>query len=321
MPALHPDIQAALARQGAPRLTVVRAGGLGDTLLTLPALQLLRDAVPGARITLVGSVWAERLLPLLHPRPHLVRFDSPRLTAMFGPKPAPDETGPFSGAHLVVVYSSGAGDDAFLANVRACCPGLVVAHPVEPAAGLHAALHLARAVADMPNLSAVPLPELHVPDDLLAWAAGWLAERLPGAGRVVAVHPGSGGRAKCWPAERFAALIRALGVAVVLIEGPADGEPCRRVVDLLDADRPVARAAGLSVPQVAALLLQCAGYVGNDSGLTHLAAALGVRTAAVFGPTEPGVWRPLGPRVCLLHGDPWPTVAQVRSRLGSPACA
>ncbi len=69
---------------------------------------------------------------------------------------------------------------------------------------------------------------------------------------------------------------------------------------------------GLELAEAGAVLSECALYVGNDSGITHLAAGLGVPTVAVFGPTDPAVWRPLGPRVRVVRGRPWPTVEEVR---------
>jgi ADP-heptose:LPS heptosyltransferase len=71
---------------------------------------------------------------------------------------------------------------------------------------------------------------------------------------------------------------------------------------------------GVSVPHLAAVLAESRGYFGNDSGVSHLAAALGVPTVAVFGPTDPAVWAPLGPEVSVVapRGDaPWPTVDDV----------
>jgi ADP-heptose:LPS heptosyltransferase len=71
----------------------------------------------------------------------------------------------------------------------------------------------------------------------------------------------------------------------------------------------------MSVGQVAALLARCRLYVGNDSGLTHLAAAVGAETVAVFGPTDPAVWAPRGSRVRVVRGsgdgDRWPPVESV----------
>jgi hypothetical protein len=71
---------------------------------------------------------------------------------------------------------------------------------------------------------------------------------------------------------------------------------------------------GVPLSRLAALLVECSGYVGNDSGVSHLAAALGVPTAAVFGPTDPAVWAPVGPKVSVVGplGDAsWPTTCNV----------
>ncbi len=65
---------------------------------------------------------------------------------------------------------------------------------------------------------------------------------------------------------------------------------------------------GCSLPEVAAVLSQCRGYVGNDSGVTHLAAAVGVPTVALFGPTDPAVWGPRSRRVSIMRARP-PTTA------------
>jgi ADP-heptose:LPS heptosyltransferase len=57
-------------------------------------------------------------------------------------------------------------------------------------------------------------------------------------------------------------------------------------------------------------------YVGNDSGITHLAAAAGCPTVAIFGPTDPRVWAPRGPRVRVVQGQPWPETAVVMGAIG-----
>lgn len=122
--------------------------------------------------------------------------------------------------------------------------------------------------------------------------------------RVVAVHPGSGGRRKCWPAERFARVAEALGaegIGVALVQGPADGEIVADVLKALGGAPPPV-VSDLPVRDLAALLSLCATYLGNDSGVTHLAAAVGTPTVALFGPTDPAVWGPRGERVTILRG-------------------
>ncbi len=92
----------------------------------------------------------------------------------------------------------------------------------------------------------------------------------------VAIHPFSGSAAKNWPLERFHELAARLGMPVEFFSGP------EQIEDLYELG---CRIAGASL------------YVGNDSGITHLAAAVGTPVVALFGPTDPLVWAPRGARV------------------------
>ncbi len=132
------------------------------------------------------------------------------------------------------------------------------------------------------------------------------APELPGPGPWLAVAPGSGQPRKNWPLAHFYEVSRALGweygLKVVWLAGPGEEAllPYLEALaqaqgQLLLANRPLAR--------VARVLSRCRLYIGNDSGLTHLAAAVGKPDVlALFGPTDPRVWAPLGPRVQTLAG-------------------
>jgi heptosyltransferase-2 len=317
MTRLRPELEQALAGRPSPSLSVVRAGGLGDTILVLPALELLRRACPGLRLTLVGSAWAEVLLPLVPFPLRLVRFDSPALTPLFGPGGGADPTGALAGADAVIIYTA-RDDHALARNARRLCAGPVVEWPVHPDAECHAAAHFARAAfPDLAGPAELPAPELRVPAPLAAPAQrqldGWFG---PAAG-VLAVHAGSGGRHKCWPPEQFASLLDALGCPAILVEGPADAKACRQVLSLLPSGAPVHPVRCEPLDALAALLARCRAYVGNDSGMSHLAAALGTPAVAVFGPTDPAVWGPLGPRAACARGKggAWPSTEAVAGLL------
>jgi hypothetical protein len=104
-------------------------------------------------------------------------------------------------------------------------------------------------------------------------------------GDFAAIHPFSGSRTKCWPLERFRELARRLSqrMPVQWCAGPEDVLPCAaRFDDLYEL------ACWLAFARI---------YIGNDSGPTHLAAAAGTPVVALFGPTDPSVWAPRGPRV------------------------
>ncbi|HYF50197.1 MAG TPA: glycosyltransferase family 9 protein [Planctomycetota bacterium] len=126
---------------------------------------------------------------------------------------------------------------------------------------------------------------------------------VPDAG-MVAIHPGSGGRKKCWSVKSFAKLAVELscsrGLLPLVFFGPADDE----VRDAFEAAIPAGvewqPVVGRPLREVLALLTQCRAYVGNDSGVTHLAARA-CPTVAIFGPTDPSIWRPLGRSVQIVR--------------------
>ncbi|HEY6285347.1 MAG TPA: glycosyltransferase family 9 protein, partial [Ktedonobacteraceae bacterium] len=154
----------------------------------------------------------------------------------------------------------------------------------------------------------VGLPEVKAQFNLLSSLQTVITTSTDRTNRFFAIHPGSGAVQKCWPTSRFATVIRRLweqNHPVLLLAGPADTE---RVDDLLQQ---------LSLPpgpemfkmlthalllEVAQHLQECRCYLGNDSGITHLAAMLGVPTVAIFGPTDPAMWQPVGPFVKVLQG-------------------
>jgi heptosyltransferase-3 len=305
----------ALAGLDRPRVTVVRAGGLGDSLLVLPAIRLLRTRLPGAWVTWVGSHWAEALRPLLPFPLEVVRFDAAALAGLFAPSAERDPVGIFSEADAVVLYSA-TPDEDLARNAARLCRGPVILCPSMPPAGEHAAVHYARATEhDATCTPALPdPPDLAVPADLRLWGRSWLDGRL-GAGTVpVAIHPGSGGRRKCWPADRFADVAGRLGRPVLAVEGPADADAARAFLSRVPHGLPVAHADNMTLPQLCSLLACSALCIGNDSGVSHLAAALGLPTVSVFGPTDPACWAPRGPRAEAVTGPApgtWPEAAAV----------
>ncbi|MCG6922248.1 MAG: glycosyltransferase family 9 protein, partial [Acidobacteria bacterium] len=111
----------------------------------------------------------------------------------------------------------------------------------------------------------------------------------------LAIHPGSGSPAKNWPTDRFVALVHAHAGKRpwLLVVGPAD-EDAAAPLCVLPGCVPV---RDMPIRVLGALLGRAGLYVGNDSGVSHLAAAAGAPTLALFGPTDPAVWAPLGPGV------------------------
>ena len=128
------------------------------------------------------------------------------------------------------------------------------------------------------------------------------AALLPADRPVLALAPTANSRAKAWPADRYADLVRRLTAegaplaeaCVLVTGGPDEAEQARPVMDAVPPERRI-DAVGLDLPATAAAFARCRLYVGNDSGLTHLAAAAGTPTVALFGPTDAGEYGPTTP--------------------------
>lgn len=135
------------------------------------------------------------------------------------------------------------------------------------------------------------------------WERSFQATSGRGGPRVL-LHPGSGGKPKCWPIDRFEVLATALQDDVRQVAwmiGPVEVDwygqefVCRlaRTAPVTYEDDLLKAASAIATADV---------FVGNDAGIAHLAAALGVPTVAIYGPTSPDVWHPVGPIVRVLHG-------------------
>ena len=133
----------------------------------------------------------------------------------------------------------------------------------------------------------------------------------PVTSEEVLVHPGSGAVRKNWPPERFAAVIRGLVSPVRLIVGEADSLAAAAVEQCLG--RSLAHLEHPPLEELAATLAGCRAYLGNDSGVSHLAGLVGARTIVLFGPTPAVVWHPLGRRVRVMDFSAQP--AEVREAL------
>jgi len=117
-----------------------------------------------------------------------------------------------------------------------------------------------------------------------------------------ALHPGAGKRENCWPPERFAEVARRLrsdGYAVYLIEGPADGEAVEATQRAFGGGLPVLK--DVSIRTVAAALAATQLALVNDTGVMHVAGAVGVPTVAMFGPTPAATWKPPSSQLCALQ--------------------
>ncbi|WP_322480802.1 glycosyltransferase family 9 protein [Thermogemmatispora sp.] len=287
-------------------ILVIRPGAIGDTLLAFPLLSALQAASPLARLTLVGNAQVLPLARWLGVADQVEDYADLRWSALFAESgPGKDELcARLRLAERVICWltdSTGVVRRTLAeAGVR-----LATVAPGRPPMGepMHVTAYLAQTLGLPFDLATAENRCYRLPPAILEQEPR-LFDTAP-----LVVHPGSGSPTKCWPASRFAAVISwawEQGWPVLLLAGPADHEQLAAVVRALPSPGPNRIKVLIDLPllKVATQIQRARCYLGNDSGLSHLAGLLGVPTVTLFGPTDPAVWRPLGPAVVTVRAQP-----------------
>jgi len=134
----------------------------------------------------------------------------------------------------------------------------------------------------------------------LMWGESfWQKQRWGESSQILVLHPGSGGRGKRWASEGFRKVAQWWntnhdGKTLILL-GPAEEDECEEWRTIGEV------VTNLSLAQVAVLLSRATLYLGNDSGVSHLAGMVGARGIVLFGPTQPQQWRPLGGNLSVIQ--------------------
>ncbi len=168
-------------------------------------------------------------------------------------------------------------------------------------------------IAGAAGLDVVPRPVAWTSPADRAVAAGLLGE-----GRWIGLGPTANWAGKAWPAERFVGLAHALasalpGARVAIFGGPGEAERAAASATLAALPGALDLVGRLSLPEAAACLARCTVFVGNDSGLMHLAAASGAATLGLFGPTPAAEYAPAGRCTAFVEADGAPGMAPMES--------
>lgn len=285
-----------------PRILVIRGGAIGDFILTLPAIGLLRENFPEAQLEILGY---EHIIELARARFYADATRSIEYSAMAGffvpnSKLAPDLVEYFASFHQVVSYLF--DPDLFFENNlrRAGVKNFLPAY-AKIDDSQHAAQQLAQPLQGMALFLDSAAAELYPSAEDRARAKEFLGDSTA---PVIAIHPGSGGVRKNWPAENWAAIAKGLAqyapeARVLLIGGEADAVPLAIVQQALRGT-PVLLAQNLPLPHLAAVLERCRLFLGHDSGISHLAAAVDTSCVLLFGPTDPAIWAPANEKVTIV---------------------
>ncbi|MGD0075384.1 MAG: glycosyltransferase family 9 protein [Candidatus Binataceae bacterium] len=278
-----------------PRVLIVFPGALGDLICFLPAMRALARRHPEAAVELMARGELARFAAgrLGVERGHAI--DRPEVSLLFGEaEDAAARASRFFGGFARVYSFFGAENATFRRVMANACAGPVSFHPFRPIihdeSGGHVSSAYLRSLDEAERAEPSGARVTLGAEDLEA-ARQILARCRIEPGNFILLMPGSGSRTKNWPAEKFAELGRLLPPhrPAAIILGPAEAELSGF---FLEQRFPVLQ--NLELGEAAAVARMASSFVGNDSGMSHLAAAVGTPGVVLFGPTDPARWRPLG---------------------------
>jgi heptosyltransferase-3 len=323
----------------AAKALIIQPGAVGDVILTLPLLQFILAERAIDRVDMMGHL---QRIEYLQPRTQLseaISMESVALHRLFEKSDdfqwddCPDLIEFFRPYELIVTFLSDKEGHfeknlvAATTRTSACDVATLKLRPDPDCATHVSTFFIHQFIREMPDMelnarrSYLDWPKIEAAETCQEKGASLLKKHNVDLDRpLVLIHPGSGGKKKCWPIEYFVQLaeeIKERGQTPLFLLGPVEKEKTPELMALLAKDHPVISDSNLD--QLATLLTCAAAYIGNDSGITHLAAAI-CPTLAIFGPTDPVYWQPLGKQVTLCRSKSinsafWPEPDQVFSAL------
>ena len=280
------------------RILVIRGGAIGDFILTLPALAALRKQFPRSYLEVLGYPQVASLAKLAGCADEVRSIEARALAGFFARKGELDKTlsEHFSTFNLVISYLYDP-DEIFCDNVRRCSKAQFITGPHRPDEGqrIHATDVFLKPLERLAIFGADAVPRIFLPS-----TSGPLKTVK------VALHPGSGSEKKNWAEEHWEELLHSIAARtrwqVLLVGGEADESRLQRLSSIVPVER-LTIALRQPLTDLAARLAACHLFVGHDSGITHLAAAVGLRGLALWGDTNPEIWRPRCEHFELLRGE------------------
>jgi heptosyltransferase-2 len=295
------------------RILVVRGGAIGDFILTLPAIAALRRQFPAAHLEVLGYPHIAQLALAGGLVNRVQSIEAGALAGFFarGGELAETLADYFSKFDLILSYLYDP-DGVFQTNVSLCTDAqfIVGPHRADETARFHAAEAYLQPLERLAIFDADPIPRLA------------LAPRPPSL-NLLALHPGSGSERKNWPEAKWSELVRHLmdmtDFDLLLVGGEAEGGRLQRLAAAVPPTR-CEVAQSLPLADLAHRLAGCRAFIGHDSGISHLAAAVGLPGVVLWGDTVEEIWRPPSEKVVVLRhaaGLAWLPVEAVVEQLRS----
>ena len=281
-----------------PRVLVIRGAAIGDFIVTLPAMRLLKESIPGCRLDVLGDPGISALAKVAGIADDTWNLDHRSMAPLFAPGAAidPAVVERLTSYNVVVSYLFDP-DGIFRGNLERLGVKTFIECPHRVLDGLGPApAQLARPLEKLAMFLEDPAPRISIPN------ADGPVER-------VILHPGSGSLKKNWGLDNWREILERVADAfpkleLVVVTGEAEAE--RGVTQEIGAGWTALRFThwdqhSLEVLATARFPSKRACFLGHDSGISHLAAACGLPCFLLFGPTDPSVWAPTHPGVEVFH--------------------
>jgi ADP-heptose:LPS heptosyltransferase len=282
-----------------PRFLILRGGAIGDFVMTMPVLEALRKRWPSCRIEVIGYPHIASLALVSGLADRIRSLDEAQVALLFVPEhPLRGPLADYIRGFDVIISYLYDPDDSVRTSLEAAGARLVLTGSprmgTEPAA--RQLMKPLESLAITPDQD--PVPRLCLPETLRAEGRRLATTAGP---NPVLIHPGSGSPNKNWPFGRFlevARRLRTAGYHPLFSFGEADHHEATLYAASHES---FPTLPPLELPALAGVCSAVRLYVGNDSGITHMAAATGVPTIAIFGPSDPRVWASRAPTVRVIE--------------------
>ena len=278
------------------KILVIRGGAIGDFILTFPVLSALRQQFPESHLEVLGYPHIADLAVAGGLVQRARSIDAQPLAGFFARGGTlSSELCDYFGSFDIIISYLFDPDKIFQSNVAGCLKAqfIVGPHRPEETGKIHATKVFLQPLERLAIFEADECPRLSLPPSVAS-------------SNPLAIHPGSGSERKNWPVIKWAELIEKvlaeMDHPVLLVGGEADASRMQFLTRAIPRER-LEIAENLRLVDLAARLQNCAGFIGHDSGISHLAAAVGLRGLVLWGETVEEVWRPASATIHVIRGS------------------
>ena len=289
-------------------ILIVHQGAIGDFILSLPAIGSFRQRYPDAAIEVWGYPAILQLVEKRFYADSIASIDRKEIARFYSENTTLDAelVARFREFDLIIIFGGERQKTLVRILERIQVKEVHSITTFPPAAeSTHIIDYQLSQLLPLGYESPDKIPRLFPGESDLTQASDLFSKKQPGSKPLtVAMHIGGGSKNKVWPAGCFAQLSEKLvkedDAEIIVPFGPADEEVAQEYFNLIDSNA-ISPLNNLPLTRLATLLKKCSLYLGNDSGITHLAAAVGTPVVALFGPTDPRVWGPRGDNVSIVY--------------------